>query len=248
VWRDDAGVRSEALPLLRSTKEREMKKPRLRKRVLRGLGMMAGVAEAGAPSDFLGTSPNFDHDWKRMSKSASEAAFDVVDACNWIREMQRWHEAKAAKKETKKMTNETKNELKWIPTHRIIHGDCVQLVMLTGSGPAYTYDEAMAFDHADYTRRDDGSWLFHGQPFEGTVEKLEMGRYQVRVIETGHFGQLLLSTDDADEAKQKAEDEAQSQGLDTAIIDTATGTVDCGDRVVALADAFKDSMTGLGGN
>jgi hypothetical protein len=60
----------------------------------------------------------------------------------------------------------------WNPTHQITHNGCTYLVMLTDDGPAYTQNEALACDHADYVRRDDGTWVFQGEPFEGTVETI----------------------------------------------------------------------------
>jgi hypothetical protein len=61
---------------------------------------------------------------------------------------------------------------KWIPTHRIMRYGRAYFVMLTDEGAAYTRDEARALDHADFERTPDGTWLFQGQPFKGTVEKL----------------------------------------------------------------------------
>jgi len=64
-----------------------MKKPRLSSKVLRGLGTMAGVAEAGTGADFLGLSPAENNrsnpDWD-----------DVLRACEWIRSMQRWDDSR----------------------------------------------------------------------------------------------------------------------------------------------------------
>lgn len=63
-------------------------------------------------------------------------------------------------------------------------------------------------------------------------------RYEIRKIETGKFGELYGSTDDASEAKRIAEAHAYESYYGTAIIDIEAQTVDCGDRVISLDEAF----------
>jgi hypothetical protein len=62
-----------------------MRKPRLTSRVMRGLSTMAGVAEAGAASDFLGTPPVQDFD------GTPNPRWDyAMRACEWISSMAVW--------------------------------------------------------------------------------------------------------------------------------------------------------------
>ena len=65
----------------------------------------------------------------------------------------------------------------------------------------------------------------------------ESTRYAVVPILTGGFGDPIVTTDDADEAKRTAETRAYDYYYGTAVIDHQTDTVDFGDRIVPLADA-----------
>lgn len=57
-------------------------------------------------------------------------------------------------------------------THRItLDSGETQEVMLD-DGRAYTREEWDAADASDYERTEDGSWLFQGQPFNGTVREM----------------------------------------------------------------------------
>lgn len=64
-------------------------------------------------------------------------------------------------------------------------------------------------------------------------------RYEVKPILTESFGETILATDDAGEAKIAAEKAAYDHYYGTAIIDNELRTVDCGDRVVPLEDFFE---------
>ncbi len=57
------------------------------------------------------------------------------------------------------------------PTHRIETDRETVYVMLV-DGVAYQQCEWDALDSADYERDEDGRWLFQGQPFSGTVERI----------------------------------------------------------------------------
>ena len=57
------------------------------------------------------------------------------------------------------------------PTHRIETDRETVEVMLV-DGVAYQQCEWDALDSSDYERDENGSWLFHGQPFTGTVERI----------------------------------------------------------------------------
>lgn len=71
---------------------------------------------------------------------------------------------------------------------------------------------------------------------EGESEKTM--RYEVRVICSGTFGELLAASNDATEAKRVAEQHAHEYYYGTAIVDRETGTVDLGDRIVPVEQAF----------
>ena len=63
------------------------------------------------------------------------------------------------------------------PTHRITtNRETVDVMTFTATynspGPAFTSEEWEASDAADYERDENGRWLFHGQPFAGTVERI----------------------------------------------------------------------------
>ncbi len=59
------------------------------------------------------------------------------------------------------------------PTHKITTLNDETLVSLIDDcGPAYTEQEWLACDQADYERNSDGIWTFQGGPFSGTVEKI----------------------------------------------------------------------------
>jgi hypothetical protein len=64
-------------------------------------------------------------------------------------------------------------------------------------------------------------------------------KYEVRAIETGKFGAVLLETDDRDTAKRYAEDQAWDTNGGTAIIDTESGMADLGDRIIPVGSAFE---------
>lgn len=64
-------------------------------------------------------------------------------------------------------------------------------------------------------------------------------RYEVKHIMTGGFGETILATDDAAQAKEVAEKLAYDSYYGTAIIDHELRTVDCGDRVVPLGECFE---------
>ena len=70
------------------------------------------------------------------------------------------------------------------PTHRIETDRETVYVMLV-DGSAYQQCEWDAVDAADYERADDGRWLFQGQPFAGSVERV----YQIAFVleSTGDF-------------------------------------------------------------
>jgi len=59
----------------------------------------------------------------------------------------------------------------WTPTHRIEHQQQVVLVMVYDGVP-YTREEWRDFGLSDYAILSDGSWVFQGEPFEGTVQKI----------------------------------------------------------------------------
>jgi hypothetical protein len=56
------------------------------------------------------------------------------------------------------------------PTHVITTDRETVEVMLTDDGAAYTAAEWEDTLSSDYSRADDGSWLFQGQAFNGRVE------------------------------------------------------------------------------
>jgi len=66
------------------------------------------------------------------------------------------------------------------------------------------------------------------------------GRYQVRIIGSGALADVLLTTDDVAAAKARADELGGQYYYGVAILDTQTGMVDCGDRVVPIAEAFRD--------
>ena len=57
------------------------------------------------------------------------------------------------------------------PTHRITRGARRSQLVALVDGAAYTEVEWQTFDRADYELHE-GEWLFQGEPFTGTVEKL----------------------------------------------------------------------------
>jgi len=60
----------------------------------------------------------------------------------------------------------------WRPTHKIVHdGRTVAVYLLDGA--AYTLEEWINTTHAGYERSDEGDWLFHGEPFAGTVTSID---------------------------------------------------------------------------
>lgn len=64
-------------------------------------------------------------------------------------------------------------------------------------------------------------------------------RYEVRVIGTGEFAELLLATFHADEAKDYARNHGHEYHYGLAVIDTDNKTADLGDRVVPISEAFS---------
>jgi hypothetical protein len=60
-----------------------MAKPRLTSTVLKGLGQIAGVIQAGTSADFMG------YDEEQMDTDMKRDWQQVVRACEWIRAMQR---------------------------------------------------------------------------------------------------------------------------------------------------------------
>jgi hypothetical protein len=66
-------------------------------------------------------------------------------------------------------------------------------------------------------------------------------RYEVKLINTGEFGETIFSTDDYAEAKLQARANSSDSYYGTAIIDIETQTADLGDgRVVPVEKAFQD--------
>jgi len=66
----------------------------------------------------------------------------------------------------------------------------------------------------------------------------QTGRYEVRVIGSGEFGDLLLATDSRSEANAAAERKGMNYYYGVAIIDTKKQMVNLGDCIVPLEDAF----------
>lgn len=65
----------------------------------------------------------------------------------------------------------------WSATHKITipvngGGSVTILVMLTDDGTAYDASEWLVQDYASYVVFC-GEWLFHGEPFSGTVEEVK---------------------------------------------------------------------------
>ena len=69
-------------------------------------------------------------------------------------------------------------------THRITTDRETVDVMLV-DGVAYQQSEWDALDSADYERDESGRWLFQGQPFAGTVERIY--RIAFMLESTGDF-------------------------------------------------------------
>ena len=72
------------------------------------------------------------------------------------------------------MATTTNTATEWIPTHVITTDDGTETaVMLIDTGAAYTLAEWEAEANADYERNAAGEWTFLGEPFAGTVTRID---------------------------------------------------------------------------
>lgn len=62
--------------------------------------------------------------------------------------------------------------LGWVATHRIMTDSGEIIDVMLDDGAAYSALEWAATDSADYECDEAGRWLFHGQPFAGTVDRI----------------------------------------------------------------------------
>lgn len=101
------------------------------------------------------------------------------------------------------------------PTHRIETDRETVEVMLV-DGIAYQKTEWDSLDTAEYERADDGRWLFQGQPFAGSVERV----YQIAFMleSTGDF-EIVEKFAAADNDAANAYAEANYAGREWYVLD-----------------------------